>query len=60
LDRQHTLQSEGFDDDAGLDETIRKLETDLKKARKKDEDVGDEIVVSILTFLPLRHLTAEY
>lgn len=43
---QHILQSEGFDDDAGLDETIKKLEADLKKARKKDDDVGDDVVAS--------------
>jgi actin-related protein 5 len=30
------LQTEGFDDDAALDETIKKLESDLKKARKKE------------------------
>lgn len=38
------MQSEGFDDDAGFEETIKKLEADLKKARRKDEDVGDEVV----------------
>ncbi|KAJ7836347.1 chromatin remodeling complex subunit [Mycena olivaceomarginata] len=31
----YKLQTEGFDDDAALDETIKKLESDLKKARKK-------------------------
>ncbi|KAF8060887.1 chromatin remodeling complex subunit [Lyophyllum atratum] len=39
------LQEEGFDDDAGLDETIKKFEGDLKKARKKEaegEDVAEE------------------
>jgi len=44
---QNTLQSEGFDDDAGLDETIKKLEGDLKKARKKEAD-GDDSVVGVL------------
>ncbi|KAF5382806.1 hypothetical protein D9757_007261 [Collybiopsis confluens] len=32
----HKLQSEGFDDDAMLDETIKKLDGDVKKARKKE------------------------
>ncbi|KAF4605659.1 Nuclear actin-protein involved in chromatin remodeling [Pleurotus pulmonarius] len=35
------LQGEGFEDEASLDETIKKLETDLKKARKKEVD-GDD------------------
>lgn len=42
------LQSEGFDDDAGLDEAIKKLEGDLKKAKKKDAD-GDDAAVSALS-----------
>ncbi|KAF9007940.1 actin-like protein Arp5p [Cyathus striatus] len=32
----HKLQSEGFDDEAGLDAMVKKLEADLKKARKKE------------------------
>ncbi|KAK0495431.1 chromatin remodeling complex subunit [Armillaria luteobubalina] len=39
------LSSEGFDDDTQLDETIKKLESDLKKARKKeaaDDDPMEE------------------
>ncbi|KAK0469867.1 chromatin remodeling complex subunit [Desarmillaria tabescens] len=37
------LSAEGFDDDAQLDETIKKLESDLKKARKKEAaDGGDD------------------
>ncbi|KAJ7924371.1 chromatin remodeling complex subunit [Mycena leptocephala] len=32
----YKLQTEGFDDDDALDETIKKLESDLKKARKKE------------------------
>ncbi|KAG6874163.1 hypothetical protein C0995_005581 [Termitomyces sp. Mi166 len=35
------LQEEGFDDEAGLDETIKKLENDLKKARKKEAEGED-------------------
>ncbi|KAF8624818.1 hypothetical protein AX15_005705 [Amanita polypyramis BW_CC] len=35
------LREEGFDDETGLDETIKRLENDLKKARKKDCD-GEE------------------
>ncbi|KAJ6573856.1 chromatin remodeling complex subunit [Mycena vulgaris] len=44
----YKLQTEGFDDDAALDETIKKLESDLKKARKKEaaadggEDAAEE------------------
>jgi hypothetical protein len=40
--RKNTLQSEGFDDEAALDEKIKKLESDLKKARKKDLAEGDD------------------
>ncbi|KAF8151988.1 actin-like protein Arp5p [Mycena galopus ATCC 62051] len=32
----YKLQTEGFDDDAALEETIKRLESDLKKARKKE------------------------
>ncbi|KAF8554536.1 actin-like ATPase domain-containing protein [Imleria badia] len=39
---QNTLQSEGFDDDAALQETIKKLEYDLKRARKKDTEGTEE------------------
>ena len=42
---QSKLQEEGFDDDAGLDETIKKLENDLKKARKREAD-GEEPIAS--------------
>ncbi|PFH50709.1 hypothetical protein AMATHDRAFT_75400 [Amanita thiersii Skay4041] len=35
------LQEEGFDDENGLDEAIRKLENNIKKARKKEVD-GEE------------------
>ncbi len=42
---QSTLRSEGFENDAALDAAIKKLETDLKKSRKKDTD-GDEMEVS--------------
>ena len=55
---QHTLQAEGFDDDAALDETIKKLESDLKKARKRelgDDDNGGLVRLfwfsSILSFI---------
>ncbi|KAF7306352.1 hypothetical protein MIND_00426400 [Mycena indigotica] len=36
----YKLQTEGFDDDAALDEAIKKLENDVKKARRK-EAVGE-------------------
>ncbi|KAL4069236.1 hypothetical protein J3A83DRAFT_4095857 [Scleroderma citrinum] len=39
---QNVLQEEGFEDDAALDETIKKLEHDLKKARKKEADGQDD------------------
>ncbi|KAF8341684.1 chromatin remodeling complex subunit [Amanita rubescens] len=40
-DWMNKLQEEGFDDEAGIDETIKKLENDLKKFRKKEAD-GEE------------------
>ena len=39
---QHTLQAEGFDDNAALDETIKKLESDLRKAKKRELGDVDE------------------
>ncbi|KAJ3556891.1 hypothetical protein NM688_g1772 [Phlebia brevispora] len=36
-----TLKEEGFDNDSALDSTIKKLEADLKRSRKKDND-GEE------------------
>ena len=53
---QNTLQSEGFEDEASLEETIKKLEGDLKKARKKDEDLPDDPVVCPTLSLPRRLL----
>lgn len=44
---QNLLQSEGFNDDAALDQAIKKLEADLKKARKKAANDGDEVTVSV-------------
>ena len=44
---QNLLQSEGFSDDAALDQAIKKLEADLKKARKKAANDGDDIMVGI-------------
>ncbi|KAK2462122.1 hypothetical protein APHAL10511_006585 [Amanita phalloides] len=41
-DWTNKLQEEGFDDEAGLDEIIKKLENDVKKARKKEAD-GEEL-----------------
>lgn len=40
----NTLQIEGFEDDAALDETIKKLEVDVKRARKKDPDGQDDVI----------------
>jgi hypothetical protein len=42
---QSKLQAEGLDNETMLDETIKKLETDLKKARKKEAGETDEITV---------------
>ncbi|KAJ7051209.1 actin-like protein Arp5p [Mycena amicta] len=39
----YKLQTEGFDDDGALEETIKKLENDLKKARKKEAADGEEV-----------------
>ena len=36
------LQAEGLDNEAALDEIIKKLEADLKKARKKEAGEADE------------------
>ena len=36
-----TLKEEGFANDAALDGAIKKLENDLKKARKKEADGED-------------------
>jgi len=44
---QNTLQAEGFDDEAALDETIKKLELDVKRSRKKEADGQDDAAVSI-------------
>ena len=44
---QNLLQSEGFNDDAALDQAIKKLEAGLKKARKKAANDGDEVTVSV-------------
>ncbi|KAK7688182.1 hypothetical protein QCA50_008552 [Cerrena zonata] len=41
-DWQGILQEEGFDNDAALDSAIKKLEINLKRARKKEAD-GEEI-----------------
>lgn len=43
---QNKLQEEGFDDGGALDEAIKKLETDVKKARKKEADGEDTVVRS--------------
>jgi hypothetical protein len=45
--RQNILQGEGFEDDAKLDESIKKLEADLKRSRKKDADGDDQVSVNL-------------
>ncbi|EGN94061.1 hypothetical protein SERLA73DRAFT_171573 [Serpula lacrymans var. lacrymans S7.3] len=39
----NTLQSEGFEDEGALDDIIKKLELDLKRARKKEADGDDSV-----------------
>ncbi|KAF7308732.1 hypothetical protein MKEN_01072300 [Mycena kentingensis (nom. inval.)] len=39
----YKLQEAGLDDEAELEETIKRLESDLKKARKKDAADGEEV-----------------
>lgn len=46
-----SLQSEGFSDDAALDQSIKKLEADLKKARKKEAE-GEDVIVRTNFWLP--------
>ncbi|KAH8981543.1 chromatin remodeling complex subunit [Lactarius akahatsu] len=41
---QSLLQSEGFSDDAALDQAIKKLEADLKKTRKKAANDSDDVI----------------
>ena len=43
---QGLLQSEGFIDDAALDQAIKRLEADLKKTRKKAANDNDDGMVS--------------
>jgi actin-related protein 5 len=47
---QSLLQSEGFNDDAALDQAIKKLEADLKKTRKKAANDGDDVIVGTRFF----------
>jgi len=39
---QSKLQAEGLDSEAALDEVIKKLESDLKRARKKEAGEVDD------------------
>jgi actin-related protein 5 len=48
---QSILQDEGFEDDVRLDEAIKKLEYDLKRARKKEADGDDSVGACLLTIL---------
>lgn len=40
--RKDILEEEGFDDEAALEKAIKKLETELRKARKTEAD-GEEL-----------------
>lgn len=42
ISQKSKLQAEGLDNEAALDETIKKLEADLKKARKKEAGEADD------------------
>lgn len=44
------LQNEGFDSDSALNDMIKKLENDVKKARKKEAGDGDDQPVEEPTF----------
>ncbi len=41
---QAKLEQEGFDDEAALESIIKRLETDLKRSRKKEVDEEDVAV----------------
>ncbi|KAG7090680.1 hypothetical protein E1B28_009778 [Marasmius oreades] len=41
-DWQNKLLAEGFDDETTLDETLKKLDNDLKRARKKEAALGGD------------------
>ncbi|EIN13328.1 actin-like ATPase domain-containing protein [Punctularia strigosozonata HHB-11173 SS5] len=51
-DWQNTLSAEGFDDDAHFEQTIKKLEGDLKRSRKKEvtAENGEEMEEEIPSF----------
>ncbi|KAG8682449.1 Nuclear actin-protein involved in chromatin remodeling [Ceratobasidium sp. 395] len=42
VDFQHRIRTEGFDSEEALESTIKKLENDLKKARKKEGEEMDD------------------
>lgn len=44
---QSRLESEGFEDENSLEETIKKLDMSVKKARKKEVD-GDDVTVQLI------------
>lgn len=50
---QHRLRTEGFDTEEMLENAIKKLENDLKKARKKEGDANDDVPVS---FVPIHFI----
>lgn len=43
---QNTLQDEGFDNESILDQAIKKLDNDVKKAKRKEANEADELEVS--------------
>lgn len=43
------MKEEGFDNDSGLDNAIKKLETDLKKTRKKEDGEDLEVCFFLCT-----------
>lgn len=57
---QSILQSEGFSDDAALDQAIKKLEADLKKTRKKAANDGDDATVSTPVFSNLKPYSSSF
>ena len=51
---QETLREEGFEDETVFDETLKKLEAGVKKAKKKEGD-GDDVMVRLDMLVIRRH-----
>jgi hypothetical protein len=51
MTRKNKLDAEGFEDEEMFDETLKKLENDIKRARKKDTDVDEVLVITSSCFI---------